>query len=254
MRLCASVIAVIVLFSCTHSRNNPCDEEGSVFDPGIFGVEAREPVFEMGWVKNPETEVCGVLVDRFEASRRDAAADGTSAGVDNESNPRSLQGYLPWTKVKFDDARKYCENTCFNDMCKRICKKSEFILACRGGYATEPEPLEGENQTQDYPYGNEYDGKKCNGEDKGLDRVMLTGENIDCFTDRNVLFVPETKAPGLYDLTGNIAEWVEDDETGEGIAVGGSWKSGKEDMSCESIDDSKKPGEEYEEVGFRCCK
>lgn len=252
MRYFALLLVLFAAVSCTHSRNNPCDEEGAVFDPNVYGQEAREEFFEMGWVRNIAGENCGALIDRFEASRRSAASDGTSAGTDDGKNPRSLPGYLPWTEITFEDAKKAC-NGAEGDY-KRICKKSEYMIACKGGYVNEPEPTETDNLEKNYPYGTEYLPKICNGKDKGMDRVATSGENTECFTDQSVIFVAGTKTPGLFDLVGNVAEWVEDDDTGDGLAIGGSYLSAEDGLACDSVDTDKDPGTKYKDVGFRCCK
>ena len=54
-------------------------------------------------------------------------------------------------------------------------------------------------------------------------------------------------------MSGNIAEWVQDDD-GTGVAVGGSYRSTAAGLCCDAVDPSKDLAQRYEDVGFRCCK
>ncbi|MFA6034776.1 MAG: hypothetical protein WC889_17890, partial [Myxococcota bacterium] len=93
MRLVALSAILLAITACSHTRDNPCDPLGNVFDTSLFGEDARQDYYEMGWVKNISGNVCGFLMDKYEASRRDATPD--YAGKDNEYDPRSLKGYVP---------------------------------------------------------------------------------------------------------------------------------------------------------------
>jgi formylglycine-generating enzyme required for sulfatase activity len=263
MAICSALLAAA---ACSHDRTNPCDGEGNAFDPTIYGLEARQEFYEMGWVRAVTGGKCGPLVDKWEESRADATSE--YVGKDEESNPRSLAGYQPWIGLTFEQAKKACEGKlyCKGDAkCeekatpyKRLCKKSEFILACQGGWMQEPDPTGNENKPKKYPYDADYSGTYkgnfCNGTDMGKGGVMTTGEAVDCKNDLGVVFLStdEKATKGIFDLSGNVAEWVIDDETGEGLAAGGSYLSGRDALTCGSFD-KLDPKKGYEYVGFRCC-
>lgn len=127
-------------------------------------------------------------------------------------------------------------------MCKqrtaRLCTIDEWQAAA-GGYAE-----------QAYPYGEYYDSTKCNTKDpyKGTDTV---GAHKACVS-----------VYGIYDLSGNAAEWVRYDEEAlylvdarkPGIHyyyyAGGSWAS-RENSGMRSIENTQALSKEY--IGFRCC-
>jgi hypothetical protein len=161
--------------------------------------------------------------------------------------------------VTYADAVKACAGKQGSEY-KRICRKSELILACNGGYHKEPDPLIGQNLSTIYPYGDSYMPTFCNGKDfcEGktgcTSGLVVTGEATDCGAVAGVIF-SSAKYPKLYDLTGNLGEWAEDDDNpGHGVVVGGSWNSDSEGLKCASVDASKTETAAYDDVGFRCCK
>ena len=57
---------------------------------------------------------------------------------------------------------------------------------------------------------------------------------------------------GIYDLTGNVWEWVLDRRDGYNLIIGGNYFYGKEarcDATFHSLISNREKG-----VGFRCCK
>jgi formylglycine-generating enzyme required for sulfatase activity len=246
----ALTVLLISIAACTHSRDNPCDEGGSAFDPTIYGLEARQEFYEMGWVKAVTGDTCGPFVDKWEVSRADATSE--YPGKDEESNPRSLAGYLPWTNITFENAKKACDGK--SGPYKRLCTKSEFLLACQGGWMKEPDPTADENKPKIYPYGNDYGALMCNGKDFGKGSPLTTGEALKCFNDLGVVFLPtdDKSVRGVFDLSGNVAEWVIDDATGEGLVMGGSYFSEQKALTCTS-EEKRDTTKGYADVGFRCC-
>jgi len=92
------------------------------------------------------------------------------------------KGDHPVVLVSWEDARAYCEW-----VGKRLPTEMEFEKAARG--------VDGKK----YSFGNAWDANKANTWERGIRATMPVGSNRD---DRS--------AYGVYDLTGNVAEWVED--------------------------------------------
>lgn len=91
---------------------------------------------------------------------------------------------FPVTSVSWHDAQQYCAW-----VNKRLPREAEWEVAARGAHAWE------------YPWGNEFDLKKTNG-----------GQNRD--QDNPTALVgtyPADKSPyAVYDMAGNVSEWVDD--------------------------------------------
>lgn len=145
---------------------------------------------------------------------------------------------------------------------KRLCWASEWTAACEGPAHT---PL---------PYGWERDHSKCNmdnffiepmkfgpkgqflfyAKDPGiqekelnrLDQSVPSGSMQDC-----------KSGYGVYDMTGNVDEWVTSDEPPREVSKwaglkGGAW--GHVRSQCRPMTYSHDPAFTYYFVGFRCCK
>jgi formylglycine-generating enzyme required for sulfatase activity len=161
-----------------------------------------------------ETEIGNFYIDAYEASRSNAYADTEGNGVTMACN---YQATLPWDDVTFEDARNACL-----DAGKRLCTKDEWLAAC--GSAK-------------YPYGATYKDTACNDD---TNAPMTTGSKTECVTPS-----------GVYDMTGNLQEWVE-----EGYLMGGSYSGGgRDNAACQTAQEvpDKLTYTNTKSVGFRCC-
>ena len=165
-----------------------------------------------------------VCIDKFEASK-----DGSKA--------RSAAGYAPWVNIKKSDAAGACGNAG-----KRLCTISEWRAACTGPSGNA------------YPYGANYvdnacvddNGGKC---DKGGGGVQNCGSRATC----------EGGTPGVFDMSGNVWEWVSDVSGGQCGLRGGSVDAcgGGSDnalLSCTNDHWTNDCGLTWKALGFRCCK
>lgn len=150
---------------------------------------------------------------------------------------------LPVTCVDWCDAHAYC-----NHVGKRLCGAlaggpmahdamptiGEWHYACTGGLMTT------------YPYGNTADPSACNVPDTSARADV--GSFPDC----------EGGLPGIFDMQGNVAEYVDACEPGEtgncalrgGHTFGsaGYWRCNNTDVSGARNDPDTR------EFGFRCCR
>lgn len=160
--------------------------------------------------------------------------------------PRNL---TPWT-----EARKRCE-----DAGKRLCTEDEYNFACEGpeilpyvyGFVRDKEAC---NIDREYRYPDHsrvlptFDGcpgdPRCKAEIERLDQSEPIGQRRTC-----------TSWAGVYDLNGNINEWVhrprEKMPNRSGLK-GGWW--GPIRARCRPTVTFHKEGDYGYEVGFRCCR
>ncbi len=110
------------------------------------------------------------------------------------------------------------ENVCKNAG-KRLCTEEEWVTACKG-----------ENNTK-FPYGDEYEEGVCNISRIGPPMITLHGESVEHLDDPRLNLVEDGKGNPLlektgnrpkcvstwggdavYDMVGNLQEWIDDKE------------------------------------------
>ena len=152
-------------------------------------------------------------IDKYEASQ--------STGGDASTEPDAE----PWAEVTQTDAADACSAAG-----KRLCTAEEWFAACQGTEALA------------FPYGDAYDADACNGRDHS-DAVALTGSIATC----------EGGLPGLFDMSGNVWEWVSDCEDGYCNTRGGSVGDVNQvSLRCDAATPLE-PSASHYNVGFRCC-
>jgi serine/threonine protein kinase/tetratricopeptide (TPR) repeat protein len=138
----------------------------------------------------------------------------------------NTQDKLPRVNVTLLDAKNECDR-----QDKILCPKNDWELACRGSAGWQ------------FPYGPSYVASTCNTESKA---PVPSGSKPAC-----------KSAIGVYDMSGNVAEWVMDDTLNAldnlGTIQGGSYHSGN-DSECQSSSQQLKKNEGFKDVGFRCCR
>lgn len=171
----------------------------------------------------------------------------------------------PVTAVDYCDAVAYCKWAG-----KRLCgkvggggsafsqyadnKESQWFNACSAGSNT-------------YPYGTQYKSDICIGNDfvEFVSSVQIKGSDGPFPGDRvattSPIAMPSQKcqgtAPGLFDMSGNVAEWEDSCDTTSGALDncrirGGSNKDGDQALKC-NADRIEKRNANPTDVGIRCC-
>ena len=191
-------------------------------EPIEFNSEIPQPsdTKHMVYIEDTEHTQLGFWIDSFEFPNR--------------------PNQVPLASVSFPDAQKMCSETG-----KRLCTAYEWRQACLGKMKFR------------FGYGNSYESDRCHtsasiqsGHSSMINaREMLTesGQKQHCQTD------------GVFDLIGNLEEWVLDDWQGrEGSLEGGAWYTYREYADC-SGEYSRQPDyrtpltREVYSAGFRCC-
>ncbi|MBS2015017.1 MAG: SUMF1/EgtB/PvdO family nonheme iron enzyme [Deltaproteobacteria bacterium] len=116
--------------------------------------------------------------------------------------------------------------------------RSEFVFACSNG------------GTRVYPYGNAYNPNTCNGEDLAAGRVLAVGSLAGC----------TGPAPAIYDMSGNVHEWLNGCETSADAGPqdqrcglsGSAFTHPSADMACNVVETAERSAR-VNEFGIRCC-
>lgn len=138
--------------------------------------EAKLNVLDIDWMRRMTAGYAKPARDTKAMSREELQAEFAKILKSRDA--------LPMTSVSWNDAREYCAWAG-----KRLPTEAEWEIAARG-----PQGLE-------YPWGNEFDIKKTNsGMGRDEDNLLAS---VGTF--------PADKSPfGVYDMGGNVSEWVED--------------------------------------------
>lgn len=180
-------------------------------------------------------DVAVACIDRFEAPNK--------------------EGEKPLRMQSAEDGQAWCEARG-----KRLCNEDEWVRACEG-----PQRLP-------FPYGERYQASVCNDDGRyvaanwkslgkwpsdeakreveRLDQSEVSGKRPGCVS-----------ADGVFDLTGNVAEWVvrtRKNETNYSHVVKGCFWGRcfrpPHTPSCDYVNFAHPAGYRSYEMGFRCCR
>jgi len=167
--------------------------------------------------------------------------------------PPAAKGQHPVVCVDWCDAYAYCAG-----VGKRLCGK---IGGGANGYWDNADATKSQwfnacssNGANDYPYGDTYGEQTCNGKGKGLGTTTPVGSLSGCQSS-------VSGYAGVYDLSGNVAEWEDSCSGASGNddichSRGGAFKYYLDFLPC-GVDDTDgfSPSRSHvsEELGFRCC-
>jgi formylglycine-generating enzyme required for sulfatase activity len=192
-----------------------------------------------------------VTMFAYEATRYDA--NGTSAGFDSTRRPCSVPGKRPWANITKEEAAAACARIGTN---WRLCTTAEWTEACNGSANTT------------FPYGNNYVGTTCVGFDYTSPNPntapAATGAATMCISDQNTT----TTGDELFDMSGNVKEWVLLSATGTATYAmrGGAYDNASfldnsvtpavrraPGLQCDASSPAPTSAVRLPSVGFRCC-
>jgi formylglycine-generating enzyme len=189
-----------------------------------------------------------------EAARAMPLPDLPPVQREGRFEPRAVSrpGVVPQAYVSYPLAVKACRNAG-----KRLCKKEEWLFACRGQLATR------------FPYGPAFAHGKCNvfrplhpatvlhhnasigHRDPRLNLIFENGTDpLLRVTGATAPCASEWQRDRIYDMVGNLDEWIDDEN---GTFVGGFYARSTS-KGCEAEINGHAPAYFDYSTGVRCCK
>ncbi|WP_437841004.1 formylglycine-generating enzyme family protein [Sorangium sp. So ce1153] len=176
-----------------------------------------------------------------------AAVDPRRFCVDRHEWPNRV-GELPRVYVDWYEAKSLCAS-----VGKRLCRRSEWILACEGpkrlpypwGFVRTPSPCNIDRAAIAFDIGAIVDEATREDEIARLWQADPIGSHPNCIS-----------AYGAYDLSGNVDEWTDnladDPSTARPATLnGGYW--GPVRNTCRLTTGGHGPTFKFYQAGFRCC-
>ncbi|MFO0558032.1 MAG: SUMF1/EgtB/PvdO family nonheme iron enzyme [Polyangiales bacterium] len=214
--------------------------EDMVLVRGTHCNEVDEPCVR--WADNDR----GQCLQFAERSRCTGQRMAVSVCMDRYEWPNQ-RGALPSVMVTFDTAEALCAARG-----RRLCTEDEWAFACSG------------EELLPYPYGRERSADACTIDlyARAPNKPLLHSSNNTiraAEVERIYMASPSGTRPscrspfGLYDLTGNVDEWVRSTRSfGQYSALmGGFW--GHVRNRCRAVTRAHGPRFSYYQIGFRCC-
>ena len=191
-------------------------------------------------------------VDKYEASLLEIRDDGTEVPFSPYEIPKhhrvravSRPGVVPQAYISMVEAKRACVASG-----KRLCRSREWKAACRGPANTR------------YPYGDERVHYACVDTHRvsPVNKIFGGGHTEGHMNDPRLNQLERTVAPtgtapactnayGVYDMVGNLHEWVD-----EGVFRGGYYLDTEiNGEGCDYITAAHIPIYHDYSTGFRCC-
>lgn len=173
--------------------------------------------------------------------------EGARYCIDRYEAPNQ-EGVKPFAAQTAFQAVNYCQS-----VGKKLCTQDQWNMACTGP------------QHKTYPYGNVYKRGTCN--DDKTNWIPVPWQTMgtpawDKWAKEQYKGEPSGNRPacvsddGVYDMTGNVAEWVVEPKNPHGYVVkGGYWYGVLQGTpTCGFVNPAHAPGFNSYEFGFRCCE
>jgi formylglycine-generating enzyme required for sulfatase activity len=218
-----------------------------------FCTDVERACIDMEYEKINHLAICHAFAHEQRCRTAERSIDFC---IDRYEYPNRKGAHPTWM-VDWYQAQATCEAKG-----KRLCWASEWTAACEGPDHTP------------FPYGWERDHDKCNMDNYYIDPKKFgpKGQFLFYAKDpeiqaRELARLDESVASGsmeacqsgfgVYDMPGNVDEWVVSDEAPREVSKwaglkGGAW--GHVRSQCRPMTFSHEPSFAYYFVGFRCCK
>ena len=171
-----------------------------------------------------------IYVDAYESSRPDAKSDSVG---NSTARACSKANVLPWTNVTPVEAAAACAAAG-----KRLCTEQEWQRACVSSTGSCAWSFNAACATASTT--------TCSVYERGLGAASASGTATACYVQWG------TDAR-IYDLTGNVREWVQPRSAGQNPLRGGSFDTVLDGSTCSFSFLSLNNDFRYANSGFRCC-
>lgn len=210
-----------------------------------LGATAEEAAIKAGNLKD-KAEVVGAIPADV-PDMRTVTMDGLTVKIDTfeaaivDGKAVSGKHNVPAIRTSWVTAKAACEAAG-----KRLCTEQEWVSVCQNAKAADDnqngEYADDMIEGTAYPYADFHDKTRCwDGKEGDQFRPVYTGELPGCATPG-----------GVYDLTGNVEEWV-GDSAGKAVLLGGAWDTKDDHARCYRRNDTFGAGYANARTGFRCC-
>jgi hypothetical protein len=208
------------------------DCDGLTDEPCANPTVVSSDCVQDAWVRLPGSTV---YMYAYEASRPDATG---SSGGNSNARACSMAGKMPWTNITYGQAVAACTAAG-----GRLCTEAEWETACKSWSGS------GGDCTWSFAGDacHTYTATTCNGQDYSAssDTILPTGSLSSCYREHN--------SARVYDLSGNVKEWVQARDAGVNPLRGGAMNNTSTGISCDF--DFTLADDEFLffNAGFRCC-
>jgi sulfatase modifying factor 1 len=191
----------------------------------------------------PDTNVWGKGFEAFRNNyfQSNALQNMPIVGISH----KQAQAYCTWIQNTYNESFKSNTKSKIKKVIVRLPSEKEWIIAAEGG----------QKPGANFPWGCEG-VRYCSPEKKHIGKFLLNCKmgtiSYETLQPYNTMITTEVysywpNAYGLYNMSGNVAEWIEE----EGLSKGGSWNTTPYNCRINYVAQYSKDGAATSTIGFR---